>query len=407
MSRVELLHRRSAVGPTYAHWKVAVTHQCARSSAWGTRGVGPWTRTEALWQDRRSCPRPIPVILPTMQKLLLFGTELYALPILRPLAAAARARGLQVRWYLHDVDHAQLNDTEVLLSTGAVRAYAPDVVYAASNWVPDFFPGLKVQLFHGFSVDKRSQQKGHYRIRGLFDLYCTQGPETTVGFRQLAMQHRHFSVAETGWPKLDPLFRPTQPSTLDLIGAAGRPIVLFGSTFTDGLSAAPLLLRTLRELIAQGDHYWLLTLHPRCSPELFARYRSLCGDSAQFVESDRLIELMRAADVLLADTTSLVSEFVVQHKPAVTFRNAAPKRHMLNVSNEDEVGHALETALSEREGERMQALHHYADQIHPYRDGRCSERVLDATAAALANPPTECKPLNLWRKLQIRQRMGW
>jgi len=342
-----------------------------------------------------------------MQKLLLFGTELYALPILRPLAAAARARGLQVRWYLHDVEHALVDSEIALDSPGAVRAYGPDVVYAASNWVPHFFSGLKVQLFHGFSVDKRSHEKGHYRIRGLFDLYCTQGPETTVRFRQLAQEHRHFSVAETGWPKLDPLFRPTQPSTLDLIGAAGRPIVLFGSTFSVGLSAAPLLLRELRELIARGDYYWLLTLHPKCKPELVANYRALSGDNAQFVDSDRLIELMRAADVLLADTTSLVSEFLTQHKPVVTFRNAVPKPHMLNVSNDDEVGAALQAALSERDGPRMDALRRYADLIHPYRDGHCSERVLDATAAAIANPAPDPKPLNLWRKLQIRRRMGW
>ena len=360
-----------------------------------------------IWQDRHP-EIGQSVTREPMQKLLFFGTERYALPILRPLAAAARARGLQVRWFLHQVDASHLAEGEhQLRSTDAVSAYQPDVVYAASNWVPPFFPGLKVQLFHGFSVDKRSEGKGHYRIRGLFDLYCTQGPETTSRFEQLAAEHGHFRVAETGWTKLDPMFSPGSRASLDLIAAAGRKVVLFGSTFSARLSAAPALLSPLRQMIARGDYYWLLTLHPKCTPALFASYRALAGDNAQFVESDRLIELMRAADVLLADTTSLVSEFVLQHKPVVTFRNAAPKAHMLDVSNDDEIAAALQLALGEDNGARMAALRAYADHIHPYRDGRSSERVLDATAEALRFPPAQRKPWNLWRRLQIRQRMGW
>ena len=37
-----------------------------------------------------------------------------------------------------------------------VMVFNPDVVLVTSNVVPDFFPGIKVQVFHGFSVGKRS-----------------------------------------------------------------------------------------------------------------------------------------------------------------------------------------------------------------------------------------------------------
>jgi len=57
----------------------------------------------------------------------------------------------------------------------------------------------------------------------------------------------------------------------------------------------------------------------------------------------------------------------------------------------------------------LQAIRDYADAIHPYRDGRSSERVLDAIDAFIArgarNPRR--KPLNLWRKLKIRRRIGY
>jgi hypothetical protein len=57
----------------------------------------------------------------------------------------------------------------------------------------------------------------------------------------------------------------------------------------------------------------------------------------------------------------------------------------------------------------LHAIRAYADAIHPYRDGRSSDRVLDAIDAFIAagarNPRR--KPLNLWRKLKIRRRIGY
>ena len=69
---------------------------------------------------------------------------------------------------------------------------------------------------------------------------------------------------------------------------------------------------------------------------------------------------------------------------------------------------AIERALA-RPPELMQAIRDYADAIHPYRDGRSSERVLDAidTFIARGAKNRRRKPLNLWRKLKIRRRIGY
>jgi len=341
-------------------------------------------------------------------KHLLFGTELYALPILRPLAAAIAARGEECRWFLPGVDRARLEPHEIALpDAAAARDYAPDTVLSASNWVPPFVPGLKVQLFHGFSVDKRSEQAGHFRIRGFFDLYCTQGPATTVPFEQLAREHGHFRVVETGWPKLDPLFGPESPEVAALRAPAnGRPVVLFGSTFTPRLAAAPVLLDEIARLIARGDRYWLLTLHPKTAPEWFDRYRALAGEHAAFVESDRLLPLLRAADVLVADTSSIVSEFVVQRRGVVTFRHRVPRPHMLDIDEPAALDAAITRALAPDDALRA-AISGYANAIHPTRDGNASERVLDACRAVRAAPPPRRKPLNAWRRLQIRRELGY
>lgn len=339
---------------------------------------------------------------------LLFASERYALPILQPLQQAIEARGGRALWWcIHGAESLPIPPALRVHSAAEAVALRPDAVFSAANWVPHFVSGVKVQVFHGFNVEKRSDQRGHFRLRGLFDLYCTQGPATTTPFRALAEQAGHFVVEETGWPKLDPLFRPAQP--VPRPSAAGaRPIMLFGSTFTPRLSAAPVLRDEISRMVASGRWYWLLTLHPKCPPALFDAYRALAGPNAEFIEPEDLMRAQAQADVLLADTSSIVSEFVVQEKPVVTFRNRAPKPHMLDVQEPTAVEAAIERALA-HEPVLRQAIADYAAQIHPSRDGRASERMLDAVDRLRRGElrPTRPKPLNLFRKLQIRRDLGY
>ena len=342
-----------------------------------------------------------------MARYLLFATELYALPVLRPLDAAIRAAGDEAAWLAPASFGNHLTQPERLLpDTAAVAKWNPEAVFAASNWVPQFFPGAKVQVFHGFSVDKRSPERGHFRIRGLFDLYCTQGPATTAPFEALAREHGHFAVAETGWPKLDPLFAPDDGSAAALRPADGRPVVLYAATFTETLSSARALLGEISMQVARGDRYWLLTLHPKTDPVLVQAYRQLAGPNAGFVEPEGLVPALRAADVLVCDTSSVVSEFVVQRKPVVTFRNRAPKAHMIDVADPAELETALHRAFAPSETLRHE-LAAYADLIHPWRDGHSSERVLAAARDFVAGQFGDLarKPMNLWRRLQMRARL--
>ncbi|HVT33191.1 MAG TPA: CDP-glycerol glycerophosphotransferase family protein [Rhodanobacteraceae bacterium] len=343
-----------------------------------------------------------------MARYLLFATELYALPVLRPLGAAVRAAGGEVAWFAPAPFGDHLTEPERLLpDSAAVAKWQPEAVFAASNWVPQFFPGTKVQVFHGFSVDKRSPQRGHFRIRGLFDLYCTQGPETTAPFEALAREHGHFAVAETGWPKLDPLFAPDDGSAAALRPPDGRPVVLYAATFTEALSSARPLLGEISMQVARGDRYWLLTLHPKTDPVVVEAYRRLAGPNARFIEADTLVPALRAADALVCDTSSVVSEFVVQGKPVVTFRNRAPKAHMIDIGDPLELETALRRAFAPTDALRSE-LAAYADRIHPWRDGRSSERVLGAARDFVAGRfgALTRKPVNLWRRLQMRSRLS-
>lgn len=351
-----------------------------------------------------------------MSDYLLFATERYALPILQPLAEALHAQGhVAHAWFADGAAGSALPAPVRRLAPGreglrAAVALKPRAVFSAANWVPPFIAGAKVQLFHGFNVEKRDDARGHFRVRGLFDLYCTQGPATTAPFRALAEQAGHFAVVETGWPKLDPLFRDDDGSAAQLRArAGGRPVAMFASTFTERLSAAPHLLEAIAAQVAAGERYWLLTLHPKCAPALFERYRALQGANAHFVETEQLVAAQRAADVLLADTTSVVSEFVVQRKPVVTFRNRAPKPHMLDFADPAQLPEQLARAFAP-DASLQAAIDAYAEQIHPYRDGRSSQRVIAATDALLAGRLGRLRkrPFTaLLRGLQIRRELGY
>lgn len=347
-----------------------------------------------------------------MADYLLFATERYALPILQPLAQALQAAGHGVHaWFVDGAASARLPEPVRMVGLREAVALRPRAVFSAANWVPPFVSGAKVQLFHGFNVEKRDDARGHFRVRGLFDLYCTQGPATTAPFVELAARHRHFAVVETGWPKLDPLFRDDDDGAAAALRAPanGRPVVLFASTFTERLSAAPHLFEAIAAEIARGDRYWLLTLHPKCPPALFERYRTLEGPNAAFFETEQLVAAQRAADVLVADTTSVVSEFVVQRKPVVTFRNRAPKPHMLDFDEASALPQMLQRAFAPTP-QLQAALAAYADAIHPLRDGHASERVIAASEDLLAGRlgPLRSKP---WggrlRALQIRRELGY
>lgn len=348
--------------------------------------------------------------VPDSPHCLLFASQRYAWPILAPMAGALREAGLQPHTLALDgAAGGSLPGVPAVDLRGAV-ALRPRAVFSASNWVPTFLPGAKVQLFHGFNVRKRADARGHFRVRGLFDLYCTQGPATTAPFQALASEQGHFAVVETGWPKLDPLFAPAFPEADALRAPAqGRAVVLFASTFTESLSAAPHLLEAIGREVARGERYWLLTLHPKVPRALAERYRALQGEHARFVEPEQLVAAERAADVLLADTTSVVSEFIAQRKAVVTFRNRVPQPHMIDFDDPARLPGLLARALSPDAALRA-AIAAEADRIHPMRDGRSAQRVVAASEAFLRGELGRLrrKPTaTWWRRLRIRAQTGY
>lgn len=325
-------------------------------------------------------------------RYLLYLEHNYGFSVLRPLQKAIRERGLEAAWLPvgRAVDLNEFRPGErVIRSLREAQVWQPRAVFVPGNQVPRDIPGLKVEVFHGLNSGKRRLRDGkeyHFIIRGLFDLYCTQGPNTTGPFRELAARHGHFEVTETGWCKLDPLFDGSLARS-----PRARPTVYFASTHSPRMSAAPLLLDTIVALARQHDWHWLVNFHAKMDPATVERYRRLDLPNLEYVDSHDPLPLLAQADVMLCDTSSIILEFAMLKKPVVTFRNQSPKDFMLDVTRPEAIGAALEQALA-RPPELMRAIDRIERDTHPYTDGRSSHRTLDAAEALIARGTGHLRP---------------
>ncbi|MGI2258562.1 CDP-glycerol glycerophosphotransferase family protein [Shewanella sp. GXUN23E] len=342
----------------------------------------------------------------------MYISQNYSFAILRPLQAEVLRQGGEVKWFVEgkDVNKAYFHaDESVLTDIDDVIGWQPDAVFVPGNVVPNFIPGLKVAVFHGFNAGKmnRRGREDHFEIRGCFDLYCTQGPNTTARFRELAELHRYFSVAETGWPMVDPLFTPVQDNPY-LDANDTRKTLLMCSTFSRNLSCAPHLLEQIKQFALDGKWRILVQFHPKMDKHIVEQYQALQGPNLTFVETDNVVPLLQAADVMLCDTSSVLLMFLLLRKPVVTFRNQTGGAHLLNVEDADKVEAAIDYAMTSPQ-ELMAKIDAYCQELHPYQDGHSSRRVLAAVANELANPArkTTAKPLNLIRMMKLRKKLHY
>lgn len=342
-----------------------------------------------------------------MRKYLLFVTLPYAYPIMRPLEAEIRRRGGSVAWFIEAGCPVELEKDEVRLKTvREVIDFNPVAVFAPGNYIPDFFPGIKVALFHGYAIQKRIEAvDDHFTVRGWFDIYCTQGPSSTPYFKELERKFGFFRVYETGWPKADTYFSPE----IQRKPRNERPVILYPPTFTRNVCSAPHLMGEIERLAKVMPWEWIITFHPKLTdPEIVNGYKRIAAEheNVTFFEGPDKMPLLQRADVMLCDSSSIILEFMFLDKPVVTFHNSHPGPHLIDVQHPEEVGPAIERALTLPE-DLMSEIRAYALHHEPHRDCRCSARVLDAVEDFLAtgHKGLKPKPWNLLRKWKLRRQM--
>lgn len=363
-------------------------------------GIHWWQFAYSRWPD-------FGTIVPMNRKRYLFYiSQNYAYGILRPLQHVIRERGDEVAWFLEGQEVSATflhSDEKKLTRLDEVFTYQADATIFPGNIAPTFLPGINVAVFHGFDagkLDKRGRND-HYKIRNCFDLYCTQGPESTRVFESLSPPPRSYFVRQTGWCALDSLFSGAQTAT------DTRPTVLFCSTFSKRLSCATTLYETIKQLSQTGRWRWIVQFHPKMSHRTVELYKALTSEHLTLVETDDINPLLRQADVMLCDTSSVITMFLLLNKPVVTFNNISPGNHLLNISNENELEAALASAF-DQPAQLMQSIEDFARQVHPYTDGLSSQRTLDAIDEAITGQSQlKRKKPDILRQFKMRKKLRY
>ena len=344
------------------------------------------------------------------KRYLFFLSTSYSYSILRPLQEEIWRRGDEVFWYIEADCSIELEKHEHQLRTiQEVIAYNPIAIFAAGNYIYDFFPGVKVSVFHGYPINKRKDKfDDHFKIRGLFDIYCTQGESSTPIFKALERKHKYFKVYETGWSRVDSFFSPQttiQPRT------DKNPNIFVASTFSKGTSSLHKFYPIIENLAQKRSWNWIITLHPKLQDkELIGKYHLLASrfSNVTFLPKMKGIESFYNSDAMLCDSSSIIVEYMLFDKPVVTYKNTSPGKHLINVTDVNDIEQALEKALTYPE-ELMKEISLYTLRHELHRDGKNSARILDAVDDFIENHKGHLKrkPINLFRKLKTRWKMKY
>ena len=340
-------------------------------------------------------------------KYLFYASENYAFAILRPLQTAICKSGGEVAWFFegNNINPNYIaSDEKVLNNVEDIITYNPRAIFAPGNLIPHFLPGVKTWVFHGFTSEKRKRDNTPYStiVRPWFDLYCTLEPSLTQRYQEVSKEKDFFRVIETGWSKVDPLF-PTSARAKNK-----KPVILVASTFTPRYTLAPHLKETIKTLSKNKKWQWMVTFHPKMASDIVESYKAIQHDNLHFIETDDVISLLKKADVLICDASSIKSEFLIQGKPVIAFRVNPKLPYLIHIDEASELEESINEALSPSK-KLLNAIEKYTNEIHPYFDGLSSYRVLQAVEDHLANPnkPKKKKPIGWVRKLKIRKKLGY
>ncbi|GLR64369.1 CDP-glycerol glycerophosphotransferase family protein [Marinospirillum insulare] len=343
------------------------------------------------------------------KRYVFFVNAAYCYAVFRPVQEAIWEEGNEVAWFFtKDTPINLLANEKLLVNEKEVKDFAPDVIFGAGDWIPYYLPGLKVMLFHGLSINKRdSKNNAHFNIRGWYDLYCTHAEHDTNTFSKLAEKHKNFYVIKTGWPKLDPLFNSQTEQTKPKTKQA--KILFFASTFSPSITAAPAVADELKSISNLPGWKVIATLHPLMDQDVVEKYLTMQDDSFVFLQPDAdLYDAMTQADIMICDTSSIMYEFMFLNKPVITFKTRNPGPFLTDTQKVSDILPTLK-ALTKDATKQLSEAEQVCKNLHSYKDGKSSQRVLRAVDEVLEQGlgKLKRKPLNLLRKLKLRKRLGY
>ena len=334
-------------------------------------------------------------------RLLFYIAKQYSIPIILPLTRVCTEQNIPYALFVSgkvaDVLPREWKDSKIFTDRKSASQFKPDFVLCPGNFVDFRLPGLKVQLFHGLGVEKKS----HYKIRHFFDIYCTSGPYVTQRFKKLQKKYKYFSILETGWPKVDYILKYDSAGLKEKYGVADdKTVILYAPTFSKKMESASELPPHLKNTIRENE-IWILKFHELMDKHVIEQIEKIDSGNIRVIETYDVTPLLHLADVMVSDTSSVIYEFMVLNKPVVTYKTRSRPEKAINITNPEDLRAAIDKALSEPCEERNRQQ---LDEINPYLDGNISEGLIRRLNEIHQNPnllPKKKKPMNLYRKLQI------
>ncbi len=334
-------------------------------------------------------------------RFLFYISKKYSIPIVAPLVEYILTTPHQCGFFLSDKVARVLPDSwhgiHRFTTLDAAIQFHPDFVLAPGNFVDYRLPGKKIQLFHGLGVEKSS----HYKIRHFFDCYCTSGPYVTRKFAALQKKYGYFVLLETGWPKVDYILHyPQKDLRRKLKIPAGKKVILYAPTFSKKLESATDLMDIIPS-IAKEDEYWCVKFHELMDKATIRTFLQK-GTNIHLIEDFDITPWLHVADVMLSDTSSVIYEMLLLDKPVVTYRTRSREDKGINITQPEQLRAALDTSLQNPAEFAAKRREHIA-QINPDLSGEISKKLIRRLVEmAETNAfPTNSKPLNLFRKMQI------
>ncbi len=343
-------------------------------------------------------------------KFILFCKNNYAYGILESIRKVLKNRGHEWMWYIDakNIYTFPYKSENFTSDISDLIKFKSDVIFVPGNEVPHYLRGLKTQIFHGLAGEK----KGHFKIRHYFDLYLTQGPFFTRTFNYLKTIHKNFEVIETGWPKLDIYGENKELYDLEkeklLKSYKAKHILLYAPTFSPRLTSASNLLYPLKFLADNNKDYIIfLKFHPLMSRKWIEAYKKLAENTINiiFQTQENIIKFLLMADILISDTSSVIYEFLLLNKPAITFNNISKKIYWANSCNFNDLENLIKINL--KDDPYSELRNHISKEFHPYSDGKSALRMVKATEIYIKNYGIPLKrKLPIYRKLKIFCKFG-
>ena len=342
-------------------------------------------------------------------KTSLFCKNPYAFGILKPVHDELIARNHPVKWYIPENILEKFPFKDECYYTSDIQEiydFESDVIYVPGNEVPHYLRGVKVQIFHGLAGEK----KGHFRIRKYFDLYLTQGPYFTKRFENLAKKYKDFKVIETGWPKLDKLFRQKDSynqEKKELLNKYNvKNILLYAPTFSPSLTSAVDLKHEIIKL-ADSENLLLIKFHDLMNKKLIEEYQIICEKmpNIDILSDNNVIKYLILADLMISDTSSVVYEFLLLDKPVVTYKSNSKNIQWEDFSDPSFLTSLVKEnlAIDKYKKDRNWIINNY----HPYKDGLSSKRMVDVMEKYISANPIPLKRKIPWgRKRKMIKLFG-